>query len=71
LFDNDWNGQEELVAPQGGPASFQDILHVHHEVRDQTVHNQLQSDLVEHMWMHVDINVANNNNDENPEENDT
>ncbi|KAM0879000.1 hypothetical protein ACQ4PT_034517 [Festuca glaucescens] len=69
LFDNDWEGQGELVDPQGGPASFQDILHVHHEIRDQTVHNQLQADLVEHMWAHVGKNVANNNNDENLEEN--
>jgi hypothetical protein len=42
---------------------------VHHEIRDQTVHNQLQADLVEHMWAHVGNNVANNNNDENSEEN--
>jgi hypothetical protein len=26
---------------------------VHHEIRDQAVHNQLQADLVEHMWVHV------------------
>ncbi|KAK1665902.1 hypothetical protein QYE76_054061 [Lolium multiflorum] len=41
LFDNDWEGQGELVTPQGGPASFQDILHAHHEIRDLAVHNQL------------------------------
>ncbi|KAK1614906.1 hypothetical protein QYE76_020423 [Lolium multiflorum] len=30
LFDNEWEGQGELVTPQGGSASFQDILHAHH-----------------------------------------
>ncbi|KAM0821209.1 hypothetical protein ACQ4PT_025201 [Festuca glaucescens] len=69
LFDNEWEGQGELVTPQGGPASFQDILHVHHKIRDQAVHNQLQADLVEHMWAHVGNNAANNNNEENPKEN--
>jgi ppGpp synthetase/RelA/SpoT-type nucleotidyltranferase len=33
------------------------------------VHNQFQTDLVEHMWAHVDNSVASKNNDENPEEN--
>jgi hypothetical protein len=61
LFDNEWDGQGELVTPQGGPISFQDILHVHHEIRDLTVHNQLQANLVEHMWQHVGNNAANNN----------
>ena len=65
LYDNDWEGQGELVAPQGGPATFQDILHVHHEIRDSTVHNQLQADLIEHMWAHVGHNVANEDNEEN------
>jgi hypothetical protein len=41
LFDNDWKGQGELVTPEGGLASFQDILHAHHEIRDIAVHNQL------------------------------
>jgi hypothetical protein len=55
-----------LVTPQGGPASFQDILHVQHKIR---VHNQLEADLVEHMWAHVGNNTAKNNNKQNPEEN--
>ncbi|KAK1601409.1 hypothetical protein QYE76_007537 [Lolium multiflorum] len=69
LFDNEWDGLRELVTPQGGPTSFQDILHVHHEIWDQAVHNQLPADLVEHMWAHVGNNAANNYNEENPEEN--
>ena len=67
LFDNDWEGHGELVTPEGGPASFQDILHAHHEIRDLAVHNQLQADLIEHMWQHVGNNAANNNDEENPE----
>ncbi|KAK1679799.1 hypothetical protein QYE76_040647 [Lolium multiflorum] len=67
LFDNDWEGQGELVTPQGAPASFQDILHAHHEIRDLAVHNQLQADLVEHMWQHVGNNAANNNDEGNRE----
>ncbi|KAK1603841.1 hypothetical protein QYE76_027514 [Lolium multiflorum] len=63
LFDNDWEGQGEFVTPQGGPASFQDILHAHHEIRDLAVHNQP----AEHMWQHVGNNAANNNDDGNPE----
>ncbi|KAK1665459.1 hypothetical protein QYE76_053618 [Lolium multiflorum] len=67
LFDNDWEGQGELVTPQGGPTSFQDILHAHHEIRDLAVHNQLQADLIEHVWQHVGNNAANNNDEGNPE----
>ncbi|KAK1669475.1 hypothetical protein QYE76_057634 [Lolium multiflorum] len=67
LFDNDWEGQGELVTSQGGPASFQDILHAHHEIRDLAVHNQLQADLVEHMWQYVGNNAANNNDEGNPD----
>ncbi|KAK1697635.1 hypothetical protein QYE76_014332 [Lolium multiflorum] len=63
LFDNEWDGQGELVTPQRAPASFQDILHAHHEIRDLAVHNQLQADLVEHMWQHVGNNAANNNDE--------
>jgi hypothetical protein len=66
LFDNEWDSWRELVTPQGGPASFQDILHVQHKIR---VHNQLEADLVEHMWAHVGNNIAKNNNKQNPEEN--
>ncbi|KAK1612943.1 hypothetical protein QYE76_036616 [Lolium multiflorum] len=66
LFDNDGRAGE-LVTPQGGPASFQDILHAHHEIRDLAVHNQLHADLIEHVWQHVGNNAANNNDERNPE----
>jgi hypothetical protein len=55
LFDNDWKGQGELVTPEGGLASFQDILHAHHEFRDLAVHNQLQADLIEHISLIVNL----------------
>ena len=32
------------------PADFVDFLAMHVEIRDSTVHNQLQHDLVEHLW---------------------
>ncbi|KAK1660504.1 hypothetical protein QYE76_048663 [Lolium multiflorum] len=59
--------KESWLLSQGAPASFQDILHAHHEIRDLAVHNQLQADLVEHMWQHVGNNAANNNDEGNPE----
>ncbi|XP_051186503.2 uncharacterized protein [Lolium perenne] len=67
LYDNDWEGQGELVTPQRGPASFQEVLHAHHEIRDLAVHNQLQADLIEHVWQHVGNNAANNDDEGNPE----
>jgi hypothetical protein len=53
IYDQGWQFQGELVAPIPGPASFQDFLHCHHEIRDREVHQQLQKDLVDHMWLHV------------------
>jgi hypothetical protein len=70
LFDNDWDGHRELVAPQGDPVSFQDILHVHHEIRDQRFTNNSRLIWLS-TWAHVANNVANKNNDENPKENNT
>ena len=32
------------------PADFADFLAMHAEIRDINVHEQLQNDLVEHMW---------------------
>jgi hypothetical protein len=49
VYDQDWEGQSELVEPWGGPAMFQGFLHRHHGIRDQTTHNQLQIDLFHHM----------------------
>ncbi|XP_071683210.1 uncharacterized protein [Lolium perenne] len=67
LYDSDWEGQGELVTPQRGPASFKEVLHAHHEIRDLAVHNQLQADLIEHVWQHVGNNAANNDDEGNPE----
>ncbi|MEB0183025.1 hypothetical protein QN366_23675, partial [Pseudomonas sp. CCC3.2] len=43
----------ELVAPAPGAGSYQDFIHVHQEIRNRDKHNQLQADLIEHMWNHV------------------
>lgn len=32
------------------PADFTDFLAMHAEIRDNNIHEQLQNDLVEHMW---------------------
>jgi hypothetical protein len=32
------------------PADFADFLAMHAEIRDSNVHEQLQADLVEHLW---------------------
>ena len=32
------------------PADFADFVDMHAEIRDSNIHEQLQNDLVEHMW---------------------
>jgi hypothetical protein len=32
------------------PVDFADFLAMHTEIRDNNVHDQLQADLLEHMW---------------------
>jgi hypothetical protein len=40
-----------LTEPQPEPpASFENFMKVHNEMRDSATHNQFQLDLVEHMW---------------------
>ena len=53
LYDQDWLHGGDLVAPAQGAGSFEDFIHVHHEIRNRDTHNQLQADLIEHMWTHV------------------
>ena len=45
--------QGELVEPTPGPATFQQYMHVYHEMHDKPTHERLQNDLVEHMWTHL------------------
>jgi hypothetical protein len=41
LHDQGWKFQGELVDPQLGLASWDEFLHVHHEIRDRHTHNLL------------------------------
>ena len=40
------------------PADFADFLAMHAEIRDSNVHDQLQADLVEHLWRIKENTVA-------------
>ncbi|XP_071680521.1 uncharacterized protein [Lolium perenne] len=54
VYDQGWEFQGDLVAPEPGPPTdLVDFLHVHHELRDLATHSRLQNDLVQHMWNHV------------------
>ena len=53
LFDQGWEFLGELIEPTLGLATFQEYLHVRHEMRDRPTHDRLQNDLVEHMWTHL------------------
>jgi hypothetical protein len=48
IYDQGWDFQGELVAPNPGPPSFHEFFHAHHEIRDRTTHNGLK-DLVSHI----------------------
>jgi hypothetical protein len=56
FYDQGWDFQGELVAPNPGPVSFQDFLHAHHEIRDWATHHVLYEDLVNHIWIHAGNN---------------
>jgi hypothetical protein len=50
IYDQIWEFQGELVAPEPGPpTTFEDFLAMQHEIRDHVSHNQLQTYLVVHM----------------------
>ena len=62
IYDSDWLHAGELVSPASGAVSYEDFNHVHQEIRNRDKHNQLQADLIEHMWNHVG-NQPNNPHD--------
>jgi hypothetical protein len=41
MQDQGWEFQGEVVAPHPGAATFEELLHVHEEIRDRTTHDQL------------------------------
>ena len=54
IFDQGFHYQGESVVPEHeGATMFEQLIQFHHEMRDWTIHNQLQDDLVEHMWTHL------------------
>ena len=54
VFDQGWEfqGGGGLIHPALGPPTFQQYLHMHHEIRDKANHKLLLKDLLEHMWIH-------------------
>ena len=55
LYDQGFPFQDDNVVPEhGGPATFAQFTQFHHQIRDWKTHIQLQNDLVEYMWAHVD-----------------
>jgi hypothetical protein len=60
VYDQGWDFQGELVAPNPVPSSLQEFLHTHHEIRDRATHLVLHEDLVKHIWIHVGNNPVTN-----------
>jgi hypothetical protein len=60
VYDQGWDFQGELVAPNPAPSSFQEFLHTHHEIRDRATHLTLHEDLVNHIWIHAGNNPVTN-----------
>ena len=53
LFDQGWEFEGELVEPTPGPATHDQYSDVYAEMRDKPLHERLQNDLIEHMWIHL------------------
>ena len=54
IYDQWFDFQGEYVEPeQPPPATFDQFVHFHRELRDWRTHVQLQDDLLEHMWTHI------------------
>ena len=54
IYDQGFDFQGENVEPEHAPpATFEQFVEFHRELRDWHTHVQLQDDLVEHMWTHI------------------
>ena len=54
IYDQGFDFQGENVEPeQLPPATFQQFVQFHREMRDWKTHVQLEIDFVEHMWTHI------------------
>jgi hypothetical protein len=56
VYDQGWDFQDDLVAANPVPTSFQEFLHTHHEIQDRPTHLALHKDLVNHIWIHAENN---------------
>jgi hypothetical protein len=57
VYNQEWDFQGELVAPNPRPASFQNFLHVHHKIQDRATDHLLNKDLVNHIWILPRLNL--------------
>ena len=54
IYDQGFDFQGENVEPEHPhPATFQQFVQFHHEMRDRDTHKQLQDDLIEYMWERI------------------
>jgi hypothetical protein len=60
VYDQGWDFEGDLVAPNPGPTSFQDFHHAYHDIRDRATHHALLEELVNHIWIHVENNPVTN-----------
>jgi hypothetical protein len=60
VYDQGWDFQGELVAPNPVSSSFQEFLHTNHDIRDRATHLALHEDLVNHIWIHAGSNPVTN-----------
>ena len=57
IFDQGFDYQGENIEPlHQDPATFEQFVQFHREMRDWHTHVNLQNDLVEHVWDHVGTN---------------
>jgi hypothetical protein len=64
IYDQVWDFQGELIAPNPRLTSFQEFLHAHHEIRDRATHIDLHKNLMNHIWIQAGDNPV-----ANPEDN--
>ncbi|KAL6560495.1 hypothetical protein OROGR_004054 [Orobanche gracilis] len=49
-YDEDPNGPSRVKVSMEKTSEVRDFIKCHKEIRDKTVHTQLQQDLIEHLW---------------------
>jgi hypothetical protein len=51
ICDQGWDFQGELAEPAAGMASWEQFMHVTKNLHDCHIHDRLQTDLIEHIWI--------------------